>query len=222
MQNRFSRSLPLMIAAGASIFALATGGAVAWWNWTAARNPSTPTPTATIAPANPPPPAVSQPSTQPSIAASPKERETRRAATEKSPQVYWLKNSGSQIQLVSSPAELNSTNSIAPLKSALSQLLAGPKTAAVSTTIPSTTRLRSVAVQEDGIHIDLSQGFRTGGGTASMTGRVAQVLYTATSLDPDAPVWLSVEGKPIESIGGEGLMLEQPLTRKRFKQDFSL
>jgi spore germination protein GerM len=77
-------------------------------------------------------------------------------------------------------------------------------------------------VQEDGIHVDLSQGFRTGGGTASMTGRVAQVLYTATSLDPDAPVWLSVEGKPIDSIGGEGLMLEQPLTRKRFKQDFSL
>ncbi|HEY9907532.1 MAG TPA: GerMN domain-containing protein [Thermosynechococcaceae cyanobacterium] len=222
MQNRSSRSLPLMIAAGVSIFALATGGAVAWWNWTAARNSSIPTPTVTIAPASPLPPVVSQPSTQPSIPASPKERETRRAATEKSPQVYWLKNSGSQIQLVSSPAELNSTNSIAPLKSALSQLLAGPKTAAVSTTIPSATRLRSVAVQEDGIHVDLSQGFRTGGGTASMTGRVAQVLYTATSLDPDAPVWLSVEGKPIDSIGGEGLMLEQPLTRKRFKQDFSL
>jgi spore germination protein GerM len=49
---------------------------------------------------------------------------------------------------------------------------------------------------------------------------VGQVLYTATSIDPNAKVWLSVGGKPLDTLGGEGLLLEQPMTRDRFKQDF--
>lgn len=54
--------------------------------------------------------------------------------------------------------------------------------------------------------------------------RVAQVLYTAaSSLNPQAPVFLSIEGKPLNNdypLGGEGLILEYPLTRQQFKQDF--
>ena len=79
-----------------------------------------------------------------------------------------------------------------------------------------------MSVQQDGIHINLSQAFTTGGGSASMTGRVAQVLYTATSLKPNAKVWISVEGKPLDTLGGEGLELDQPLTRQNFKQNFTL
>jgi spore germination protein GerM len=55
-----------------------------------------------------------------------------------------------------------------------------------------------------------------------MTGRVAQVLYTASSLDPATKVWLEVEGKPLEVLGGEGLMIDQPLTRENFKKNFEL
>jgi spore germination protein GerM len=77
-------------------------------------------------------------------------------------------------------------------------------------------------VREDGVHINLSKEFTMGGGTASMTARVAQVLYTATSLNPNAQVWLSIEGEPLKTLGGEGLLIEQPLTRKSFEQEFSL
>jgi len=76
-----------------------------------------------------------------------------------------------------------------------------------------------VTIQNDGIHVDLSQEFTTGGGSASMSSRVAQVLYTATSLQPNAKVWIDIEGKPLEVLGGEGLLLEQPLTRESFEKN---
>lgn len=53
--------------------------------------------------------------------------------------------------------------------------------------------------------------------------RVAQVLYTATSIDSQAPVFLSIAGKPLNDyylLGGEGLLLEYPLTRQKFDKEF--
>ncbi|MGB3693943.1 MAG: GerMN domain-containing protein [Spirulinaceae cyanobacterium] len=144
---------------------------------------------------------------------------------QKEAQVFWIDASGSDIELVPSPIAIEKEKSNQPeavLDSAFKRLLAGSPTEELATSIPEGTKLNSIKIKEDGIHIDLSKEFTTGGGSASMMGRVAQILHTATSLEPKAPVWLEVEGERLETLGGEGLLIEQPLTRADFREDFEL
>ncbi|MBF2027298.1 MAG: GerMN domain-containing protein [Oscillatoriales cyanobacterium C42_A2020_001] len=213
------RSIPVGIIAGFSALVLATGTGVAWWTWKS--HSETIVPKASE---------HAQPSDNGNSALSTDPAKSQKAQTaplpataDKTLQVYWLKASDSKIQLAPSPVKL--TTSAAPedlLETAIKQLLAGPPNPDVSSTVPKGTQLLDFSVKSDGIHIDLSREFTAGGGSVSMEGRLAQVLYTATSLNPDASVWLSVEGKQLETLGGEGLVLEQPVTRKQFERDFPL
>jgi spore germination protein GerM len=141
-----------------------------------------------------------------------------------SAQVYWLQATDNQIAMM--PIEIAGTpedSEAAVLTKALNYLLARPQTDKLNSTIPAGTRLLSLQIQPTGIDVNLSKEFTEGGGTDSMTYRVAQVLYTVTSLDPQAKVYLSVEGQLLDEdnpLGGEGLMLQQPLTRQQFVKDF--
>lgn len=139
--------------------------------------------------------------------------------------VYWLISDAEKIAFAS-PTVLKSTQADADpvdqLKQALERLLQGPANADVFSTIPEGTTLNEVRIQPDGVHIDLSQEFTSGGGSASMQGRVGQVVYTATSLDPEEPIWLSIDGEPLTVLGGEGLEISQPMTRQKFQEEFSL
>jgi spore germination protein GerM len=221
--QRSRRHLPLGVIAGLSALVLATGSAVAWWELQSASRKA-PAPDV-IENAQVPseqqkaPPAVIAPSTTSKPLAS----NVVPASETKTLQVYWLKASGNAIAFSPSPVTLSAQetpNNL--LAAAVDKLLAGPSSASATTTIPRDTKLRSLYIKDDEIHVDLSQAFTQGGGSTSMTARVGQILYTATSLNPDASVRLVVEGKPLETLGGEGLLLEQPLTRESFERDFSL
>mgnify|MGYP002777051276 CR=1 FL=1 len=143
---------------------------------------------------------------------------------ERSAQMYWLQASGQTIEMVPVPMSRTAQQSdTVVLTKAFNYLLSHPQLDQLSSTIPQGTRLLNLQVKPDGIHLNLSQEFTQGGGTASMTYRVAQVLYTATSLDPEAKVYLAVEGKLLNEnnpLGGEGLMLQQPMTRQQFVKEF--
>ena len=198
-QQQRSNRIPLGVIAGLAAAAVAAATGAAWWAMNSYQPPIT----------------SRAPSKPEQLLPVPK-------AAEQTVQVYWLKDTGNNLDLVNKSVTVATNQSNGVLESAFRQLLAGPTDASVSSTIPQSTKLRSVTIQNDGIHVDLSQEFTTGGGSASMSSRLAQVLYTATSLQPNAKVWIEVEGKPLEVLGGEGLLLEQPLTRESFEKNFTL
>lgn len=196
-QPKPNRGIHIGLVIGLSALILGSGGGTAWWMLRSMQAPN------------------SSSSILEEVQSTPSEQNT--------PQAYWIKDTGNSLELVSMPVQIKSLGSSEEgLTLALKTVLESPVDPEVSSTIPLGTTLLSLEEKSDGIHLNLSQEFTTGGGSASMTGRLGQILYTATSLDPDAPVWLSVEGEPLEYLGGEGLEIPQPMTRDLYDQEFAL
>lgn len=86
-----------------------------------------------------------------------------------------------------------------------------------ATTIPDGTELLGVTIADGVATVDLSEEFGSGGGSASMMGRVAQVVYTLTQFPTVDAVAFEMEGEPITALGGEGLLLEEPQTRAHWE-----
>ncbi|MFN3359989.1 MAG: GerMN domain-containing protein [Pseudanabaenaceae cyanobacterium] len=80
--------------------------------------------------------------------------------------------------------------------------------------------MQNFSANDRDVFINLSREFKEGGGSASMIARVTQVVYTATSLNPEANVFILVEGEPIGAVGGEGLEVKQPMRRQDLPLEF--
>jgi spore germination protein GerM len=203
------RRFPVGIVVGLSTLVVATGSATAFFTWQNAQK-SQPVPVAVE-----PPQAIPPQASAPSIA-----QNTIKPTVEKTAQIYWLKNSDTDLEFVPVAVKVKSADrEEALLTTAVNNLLSDVPGKDLSTGIPKGTTLRSLKVKSDSVYVDLSKAFVSGGGSLSMTGRLGQILYTATSLNPTAKVYLSVEGEPLTVLGGEGLIVDQPLTRSQFEQD---
>ena len=105
------------------------------------------------------------------------------------------------------------------LESALTTLLAGPTSdeaqmiPSMSSAIPEGTRFLGADVAGGVATIDLSGDFASGGGSFSMMARLAQVVYTATRFDGIDSVLFELDGTPVSTFSGEGILLDEPQTR---------
>lgn len=201
------KGINLGLVALVSVALLSLGGGATWWaykSFTTSSSGNLP---------DPQPPSISA---SPEIIESEPENELL--------QVYWLNSENQEISLVAASVskEVNSATSEEALKKTIEILLAGPEQDNYITTIPQQTKLLNLKVEPDGVHVNLSEEFTFGGGSAQMTARLAQIIYTSTVLNPNQPVWIDIEGEPLEVLGGEGLIVNQPMTRADFEQNFSL
>ena len=210
---------------GLALLMLVGGGSGAWWAWQSKKPlPVSQKPVASKVEKAP----ASQ--TQPTAIPTPAVKVAPQGiatVTRLNPQAYWLqvKDNGDIVLVPQKITVKPGVSQEVALKTVMNNLLSNSSSSQFSSTIPEGTRLLGLRVTKSGIYVNLSQEFSSGGGSTSMIYRVAQVLYTVSSLDSDAKVYLSVEGKLLDEdnpLGGEGIILTEPLTRQQFVQDFSI
>ena len=83
------------------------------------------------------------------------------------------------------------------------------------TAIPGGTKLLGLSVADGEATVDLSREFESGGGSASMQARVAQVVYTLTQWPTIDSVTFRLDGEAVDAIGGEGVQA-RGVTRSDF------
>ena len=101
------------------------------------------------------------------------------------------------------------------VKYAITSLVLGPKPAekasGVYTEIPANTQILGITEKPDKVIINLSSAFATGGGTESVYKRLFQLIKTAKR-NTEKAVFLYIEGQQADVIGGDGIMITQPLS----------
>lgn len=100
------------------------------------------------------------------------------------------------------------------IKYAINCLILGPKPAekekGVYSEIPGGTQLIGVTEKPDRVIINLSSAYSAGGGTESVYKRLFQLIKTAKR-NTEKPVYLYINGQQADVIGGDGIMINQPL-----------
>ena len=101
---------------------------------------------------------------------------------------------------------------------AMSELIKGPniieKSMGAYSEIPKTTKLICIKDKGNKIIIDLNDDFQYGGGTDSIYSRMMQLIKTSLANTEGKKIYLYINGKQLNEIGGEGIMISQPLTEK--------
>ena len=207
---------------GLATFALATAGMTLWWFTTASQMENRVIPVS-------PQSQLEQPTTATTVP-----QEEVRTPTHFGPvatiepmqaETYWVEVVGNEIVLIPQPVTVAvGLSKVAILEQAFTDLLEGQGEMGFST-IPEGTRLLDLEVKADGVHLNLSKEFAQGGGSASMIERLGQVIFTASSLDADEPVFIAIEGQALDDqnpFGGEGLILTQPILRREFVSQYPM
>ncbi len=138
------------------------------------------------------------------------------APAETALRIYFLR--GEQLGV----AERRVPHTSMPATAAMEALLAGPtaaeSAAGLGTSIPAGTRLLGLSIKSGTADVDLSGEFGSGGGTLSMTSRVAEVVYTLTRFPTVRAVRFLMDGEPLEALGGEGIVLAEPQRRADWRE----
>lgn len=117
------------------------------------------------------------------------------------------------------PVHREVPKTVAVATAAVNQLLKGPSadersgTPSMSSAIPEETVLLGINIEDGLATVDLSREFESGGGSFSMTARLAQVVYTVSQFPTVERVAFHLDGQPVEVFSGEGLILDEPVSR---------
>ena len=134
---------------------------------------------------------------------------------DKESEIYFLTENGQKSALSTTKKEFRSSSD--KFRSTMEALFSGPngfeKIAGVYSEIPSDTKLLGIKEDANSYTINISEDFTQGGGADSMKIRVKQLVTTAVQAADGKDVYLEIEGERVDYIGGEGIIILQPLQR---------
>jgi germination protein M len=108
-----------------------------------------------------------------------------------------------------------------PGAAAMKALLQGPtaqeKDSGMVTCIPEGTTYLGLDAKNGVFTVNLSQEYGSGGGSLSMFTRLAQVVFTLTQFPTVDGVRFKLDGKLIDTLGGEGIIIDEPLNRDDYE-----
>jgi len=130
--------------------------------------------------------------------------------------VYFVKSQNKTYFQVA-PVRRKISSDKSKIAVAITELLKGPskkeEKGGFYTEIPSATKLIGIIETPKSVVINLSEAFESGGGSTSMSVRLKQLTNTALDSTKNKPVYLELNGKKATFIGGEGVIVSQPLSR---------
>ncbi len=133
--------------------------------------------------------------------------------------VYFVRDGGTTFTLESVFRQTRSGASDveATSRRALAALVDGPtseeRARGLVSEVPRDVTVHDVRLRGRLLEVDMGGAFASGGGSASMFGRLYQVMYTLTHPNDVDEVALFLDGQPLRVLGGEGLMVDHPWSR---------
>jgi spore germination protein GerM len=219
--SRLSRlTSPILIIGMAAILAACTPGIGAGGSIQPLPSASEPL----VEPSGEPTPPSESPSPSGQPAQTPSGASPTPAATTTVRAYFYLADrAGGEPGLVPVLREVPATKAVG--SAALRALLAGPtakersSTPAISTAVPQGVQLLGLSIKDRIATVNLSREFESGGGSASIIGRLAQVVYTVTQFPTVDAVRFQLDGEPVTVFGGEGVLLEKPVGRVDYREE---
>ena len=105
-------------------------------------------------------------------------------------------------------------------RAAIQAIIDGPtaseSASGLASAMPADTLLLGLTVDGGTATLDLSREAASGGGSAAVLGRLAQVVYTLTEFPTVERVQILLDGDRVDYFSGEGVLVGEPLTRDDF------
>jgi hypothetical protein len=88
----------------------------------------------------------------------------------------------------------------------------------VQSSVPRGTELLGLDIEAGIATVDLTSEFESGGGSLSMTMRLAQVVYTLTQFETVDAVQFMLDGERVDVFSAEGIVLDHPVRRRDYAE----
>ncbi|MBW3593688.1 MAG: GerMN domain-containing protein [Actinobacteria bacterium] len=88
----------------------------------------------------------------------------------------------------------------------------------VESAVPDGTDLLGLDIDDGVATVDLTSEFESGGGSLSMTIRLAQVVYTLTQFPTVDAVQFMLDGERVDVFSAQGIVLDHPVRRRDYAE----